>query len=87
MASMIWLLRIVVGLKSTHIRGTHVPVEEPSTASQGDIHVAAKHALTCRKSRGAKGSGVGFNPRRAAARRMNWVLIHAAFIRSDLASR
>jgi hypothetical protein len=24
------------GLNSTHIRGTHVPVEEPSTASIGD---------------------------------------------------
>jgi hypothetical protein len=36
MASMIWLLRIV-GLNSTHIRGTHVPVEEPSTASTGDV--------------------------------------------------
>jgi hypothetical protein len=24
-------------LNSTHIRGTHVPVEEPSTASIGDI--------------------------------------------------
>jgi hypothetical protein len=25
------------GLNSTHFRGTHVPVEEPSTASQADI--------------------------------------------------
>ena len=54
---------------------------------KGDIHVAAKHALTYRKSRGAKGSGVGLDPRRVASRRMNWVLSHAAFIRSDLASR
>jgi hypothetical protein len=27
------------GLSSTHIRGTHVPVEEPSTASGGDVLV------------------------------------------------
>jgi hypothetical protein len=32
---MTWLLRIV-GLTATHIHGTHVPVEEPSTASQPD---------------------------------------------------
>jgi hypothetical protein len=25
------------GLNSTHIHGTHVPVEEPSTASEDDI--------------------------------------------------
>jgi hypothetical protein len=25
------------GLNSAHIRGTHVPVEEPSTASEADI--------------------------------------------------
>ncbi len=30
-------------LNSTHINGTHVPVEEPSTASMGDI------AIICRK--------------------------------------
>ena len=28
-----WLLRIVGSLNSAHIHGTHVPVEEPSTAS------------------------------------------------------
>src|SRR5664279_275932 len=28
-----WLLQIVGGLNSPHIHGTHVPVEEPSTAS------------------------------------------------------
>jgi hypothetical protein len=27
----------VFGIHSTHIHGTHVPVEEPSTASIGDI--------------------------------------------------
>jgi hypothetical protein len=26
------------GLNSTHFHGTHVPVEEPSTASIADIH-------------------------------------------------
>jgi hypothetical protein len=29
----VWLLQIVGGLDSTHIHGTSVPVEEPSTAS------------------------------------------------------
>jgi hypothetical protein len=33
-----WLLQIVGGLNSTHIHGIHVPVEEPSTASQADIN-------------------------------------------------
>src|SRR5437660_10049275 len=33
----VWLLRIVGGLNSTHIHGTSVPVEEPSTASKADI--------------------------------------------------
>ena len=46
-----------------------------------------RHSRRCqtryRKSRGAKGSGVGL----VAARRMNLVLSHAALIRSDLASR
>jgi hypothetical protein len=28
----------VGGLNSTHIHGIHVPVEEPSTASQADIN-------------------------------------------------
>src|SRR5262249_16740913 len=36
-----WLLSIVGGLNSTHFHGTHVPVEEPSTASIADID----HAL------------------------------------------
>ena len=36
-ACMIWLLRIAGGLNSTHIHGTHVPVDEPSTASIADI--------------------------------------------------
>ena len=31
-----WLLRIVGALTAPHIHGTHVPVEEPSTASQAD---------------------------------------------------
>jgi hypothetical protein len=31
-----WLLRIVGTPNSTHILGTHVPVEEPSTASEAD---------------------------------------------------
>ena len=35
-----WLLRIVGALTSTHIHGTHVPVEEPSTASGTDIGVS-----------------------------------------------
>ena len=30
------------GLNSTHIRGTHVPVEEPSTASIGDIGASVR---------------------------------------------
>jgi hypothetical protein len=28
------------GLNSTHIHGTHVPVEEPSTASKADIELS-----------------------------------------------
>src|SRR5262249_29187632 len=32
----VWLLRIVGALNSTHIHGTSVPVEEPSTASKAD---------------------------------------------------
>src|SRR5258708_3784613 len=31
-----WLLRIVGALAAPNIHGTHVPVEEPSTASQAD---------------------------------------------------
>jgi hypothetical protein len=31
------LLRIVGASTSSHFHGTHVPVEEPSTASKGDI--------------------------------------------------
>src|SRR5262249_55230276 len=37
----VWLLRIVGALNSTHIHGTSVPVEEPSTASKADICSAA----------------------------------------------
>ena len=33
-----WLLRIVGRLNSNHIDGTLVPLEEPSTASEPDIH-------------------------------------------------
>src|SRR5215472_8866779 len=33
------------GLNSTHIHGTSVPVEEPSTASKADIRIPAKHHL------------------------------------------
>jgi hypothetical protein len=33
---MVWLLESW-DLNSTHIHGTHVPVEEPSTASEADI--------------------------------------------------
>jgi hypothetical protein len=29
-------------LNSAHIRGTHVPVEEPSAASEADIHTSLK---------------------------------------------
>jgi hypothetical protein len=32
----VWLLRTVGALNSTHIHGTSVPVEEPSTASKAD---------------------------------------------------
>ena len=35
-------------LNSTHIHGTHVPVEEPSTASEGDILVV--HSITSSSS-------------------------------------
>src|SRR5215813_8641168 len=38
----VWLLRIVGALNSTHIHGTSVPVEEPSTASKADSCTAAK---------------------------------------------
>src|SRR5499427_8200868 len=41
----VWLLRIG-GLNSTHIHGTSVPVEEPSTASKADSCTAANDALT-----------------------------------------
>ena len=34
---MTWLLRIMAVFTSTHIHGTNVPVEEPSTASKADI--------------------------------------------------
>src|SRR5262245_1621631 len=37
----VWLLRIVGALNSTHIHGTSVPVEEPSTASKADSCTAA----------------------------------------------
>jgi hypothetical protein len=30
-------LRQAQGLNSTHIHGTHVPVEEPSTASEAEV--------------------------------------------------
>src|SRR5262249_20460200 len=33
----VWLLRTVGALNSTHIHGTSVPVEEPSTASKADM--------------------------------------------------
>jgi hypothetical protein len=33
---MVWLLESW-DLNSTHIHGTHVPVEEPSTASKPDV--------------------------------------------------
>jgi hypothetical protein len=33
----VWLLRTVGALNSTHIHGTSVPVEEPSTASEAVI--------------------------------------------------
>jgi hypothetical protein len=32
------------GLSSTHIRGTHMPVEEPSTASGADITAGGERA-------------------------------------------
>src|SRR5512139_2034554 len=38
-----WLLSIVGALNSTHFHGTHVPVEEPSTASKADSCSAATH--------------------------------------------
>ena len=41
MTSMTWLLRIVGSSNSTHIQGTRVPVEEPSTASIADIASSA----------------------------------------------
>ena len=31
------------GRKSTHFHGTHVPVEEPSTASKADVTVSSRH--------------------------------------------
>ena len=37
-------LRIVGALNSAHIHGTHVPVEEPSTASTRDSCTAAKRS-------------------------------------------
>src|SRR5262249_22973217 len=37
----VWLLRIVGALNSTHIHGTSVPVEEPSTASKADIRATS----------------------------------------------
>src|SRR5664280_1579273 len=44
-----WLLQIGGGLNSPHIHGTHVPVEEPSTASQADI--ALGYGLSTRMAR------------------------------------
>jgi 2-polyprenyl-6-methoxyphenol hydroxylase-like FAD-dependent oxidoreductase len=44
-----WLLRIV-GPYSPHIHGTHVPVGEPSTASQADIGLQLRSNLLARKS-------------------------------------
>jgi hypothetical protein len=40
----VWLLRIVRALNSTHIHGTSVPVEKPSTASIANV--AASHSIT-----------------------------------------
>jgi len=36
-----WLLRMVGGLNKARLRGTRVPVEEPSTASEPDSCSAA----------------------------------------------
>jgi hypothetical protein len=33
----IWFLRIVAALATSHLHGTRVPMEEPSTASEADI--------------------------------------------------
>src|SRR5262249_54302157 len=37
----VWLLRIVGALNGTHIHGTSVPLEEPSTASKADKRTLA----------------------------------------------
>jgi hypothetical protein len=39
---MIWLLRITGALTAPTVHGTHVPVEEPSTASQAAARAAKK---------------------------------------------
>ena len=46
-----WLLRIVGALSSTHIHGTHVPVEEPSTASKADITALLNQLVSAGESR------------------------------------
>jgi hypothetical protein len=39
-----------VKFNSTHIHGTHVPVEEPSTASEADLTRGVRSRLRCRSA-------------------------------------
>src|SRR6266699_534059 len=49
-----WLLRIMGGLNSTHIHGTPVPVEEPSTASILQKGCAWQYGLEALPNKGAQ---------------------------------
>jgi hypothetical protein len=69
----VWLLRTVGALNSTHIHGTSVPVEEPSTASiaviaaiRGTEFVEYRAELP-RSVRLGAGQNVNFNLRRMNA--------------------
>jgi len=53
----VWLLRTVGALNSTHIHGTSVPVEEPSTASKADKRTAAKYCYSITSSARARSVG------------------------------
>src|SRR5262249_22273588 len=59
----VWLLRIVGALNSTHIHGTSVPVEEPSTASKADSCTAANCAIGCLATLGSSSLPLGVAPR------------------------
>src|SRR5271167_24603 len=56
---MTWLLRIIRCPNSTHIDGTHVPVEEPSTASKAAHLFSARMSPFARCGHGPQEQSVG----------------------------